>query len=88
MDVQTSPTIEVQIKLSGPEAEQLSVLAARQGISTADLIRRAIERVMDSEAEDTAEWQALSLVAFEAGWDNDEDAVYDNWRERYGLDSR
>ena len=88
MDVQTSPTIEVQIKLSGPEAEQLSALAARQGISTADLIRRAIERVMDSEVEDTADWQALSLVAFEAGWDNDEDAVYDSWREHYGLDAR
>lgn len=88
MDVQTFPTIEVQINLSSPEAEQLSALAARQGISIADLIRRAIEELMDPEVEDAAGWQALSLVTFEAGWDNEEDAVYDNWRERYGLDSR
>ncbi len=88
MDVQTSPAIEVQINLSGSEAEQLSMLAARQGISTADLIRRAIEGLMDSEAEDMADWQAMSLFSFEAGWDNEEDAVYDHWRERYGLDSR
>ncbi|MBM3242729.1 hypothetical protein FJZ31_41240 [Candidatus Poribacteria bacterium] len=28
------------------------------------------------------EWQALSLAAFERDWDNEEDAIYDNWVNR------
>ena len=30
-------------------------------------------------------WTLLSAPAFDADWDNPEDAIYDNWQELYGL---
>ena len=27
----------------------------------------------------------ILMAAFERGWDNEQDAVYDNWRESYGV---
>jgi hypothetical protein len=27
----------------------------------------------------------MGLAAFQEEWDNPEDAIYDNWREHYGV---
>jgi len=35
--------------------------------------------------EDEEDWAALSLESFQSDWDNPDDAVYDNWREAYGI---
>jgi hypothetical protein len=74
----------VQIKLTDPEAEWLTTIAARTGVSTADLIRRAVETYLSvvaaDEQADDLDWQALSLSALEAEWDNPEDAIYDSLR--------
>ena len=35
-----------------------------------------------------ADWMALGLDAFQKDWDNPEDAIYDNWRELYGIPAR
>jgi hypothetical protein len=88
MDTETSETTEIRITLSNSDIERLSALAARQGISTVDLIHRAIDTMITSEATAAADWQALGLSTFEASWDNADDAVYDDWREHYGLESR
>ena len=37
------------------------------------------------EVETEVDWQKLGLAAFEKEWDNPEDAIYDNWREQYGV---
>ena len=37
------------------------------------------------EIETEVDWQKLGLAAFEDEWDNPEDAIYDNWREQYGV---
>lgn len=29
------------------------------------------------------EWSAGAVTSFAKDWDNDEDAIYDNWRENY-----
>jgi predicted DNA-binding protein len=50
MDVQAHSEIEIQIRLTGVEAERLMAEAARQGISTVEMVRAAIEAVV-SEAE-------------------------------------
>lgn len=84
VEVQTQAVIEVQIRVAGTEAEQLTALAERRGISTAHLIQSAVHDFLHEANVDSADWQALGLKAFEAGWDNAEDAVYDNWREAYG----
>ncbi len=89
MKVQTYPSLDVQIKLIGPEAEHLTLLAAHQGISTTKLIQQSIQlllkKAITTKALET-DWQAMSLSAFEADWDNPEDAIYDDWRTRYGLE--
>jgi len=35
--------------------------------------------------EKRREWQAASEQAFARVWDNEHDAIYDNWRELYGV---
>ncbi len=49
------------------------------------LARMLLDSVLDEEVDDTADWVALSLASFERDCDNPEDAVYDNWRELYGV---
>jgi hypothetical protein len=89
MEISIYPSIEVQIKLTGSEADRLTAAAARHGVSATDLIQRLIEVFLTSEEDaDAIDWQALSLSTFEADWDNPEDAVYDQWREHYGVGSR
>lgn len=46
----------------------------------------ALERLLDTGEDKrgaTEEWHTLGLAVFEAGWDNPEDAIYDNWRRLY-----
>jgi len=35
-----------------------------------------------------ATWTQLSAAAFNEDWDNTEDAIYDDWRTLYGVQSR
>ena len=50
---------------------------------TKGMSRRVEIRTID-EATD-AEWRELGLQRLEAEWDNPADAVYDNWKELYGV---
>ena len=59
-------------------------LNAQEKIVLAKLL---LDSVVAAEAGDEADWQRLSLSAFEAEWDNPDDAIYDNWRELYDQPS-
>lgn len=59
-------------------------LTSMERLSLAKLL---LESVLAGEPED-ADWSAMSLDAFQRDWDNAEDAVYDNWRELYGVPTR
>lgn len=50
--------------------------------------RYLLDSVLPKEMDDETDWQNLGLVAFEKEWDNEEDAIYDNWREIYGVPTR
>ncbi len=52
------------------------------------LARLLLDSVLTTEVEDEADWSNLGLMAFEAEWDNPEDAIYDNWRELYAVSAR
>lgn len=92
MDVKSTPILEVQIKFSADEAARVSALATREGITTDELLHRAIEAflaiIVENENLDQNDWQGLGLAAFERDWNNSEDAVYDEWRKHYGVESR
>jgi len=59
-------------------------------LSPNDLIvvlpRRLVEESRRSSWTEGEQRAWLSLESsFSADWDNDEDAIYDNWREMYGV---
>lgn len=49
------------------------------------LAKLLLDSIVTPEADEEADWQQLSLTAFEADWDNPEDAIYDNWRVLYDV---
>ena len=52
------------------------------------LARFLLDSVLTKEIDEEADWRHLSLSAFEKEWDNEEDAVYDDWRAIYGVPTR
>jgi hypothetical protein len=49
-------------------------------------LREARER-NDAEAQDQ-DWSAGAAMSFAKDWENDEDAIYDNWRQHYHVPER
>lgn len=41
--------------------------------------------VVEIVVSEEDEWAMLSHPAFAEDWESDEDSVYDDWRERYGV---
>lgn len=55
------------------------------GARTTRVKRSDVERLVEGHPDD---WAALSEQSFAEDWDSEEDAVYDNWRELYGVRTR
>lgn len=50
------------------------------------LVKLVIEELENAAMGlEEADWSALSLEQFQREWDNADDAVYDDWREAYGI---
>lgn len=49
------------------------------------LAKLLLDSLVVDEAEDEADWLKMSLASFEQDWDNPDDAIYDNWRDLYGV---
>lgn len=47
------------------------------------LAKALLDSVIASPVDEALDWQNLSLTTFAAGWDNPDDAIYNNWREHY-----
>jgi hypothetical protein len=65
-----------------------SLFEAARHLQTKDrlvLAKLILDSILDAELASEADWSAMSLAAFEKDWDNPEDAIYDNWREHYGV---
>ena len=50
--------------------------------------RHVAAQVQAANTQAEHDWSALSVAAFAEDWDNDKDAIYDNWRELYGVPER
>ncbi len=59
----------------------------KMGVRATRVRRSELERMFSPRDEDMA-WTALSEQSFAEDWDSEEDAVYDNWRELYGIRTR
>lgn len=86
----TPAIVEKQVNLSASQAERLRLLAQAHQMSEDEVIARALEvffglaQVSDDSLEGT-DWALLSEESLRRIWDNDQDAVYDNWRELYDV---
>ena len=49
------------------------------------LAKLLLESILAGEPDDETHWLAMSLDTFQRDWDNADDAIYDNWRELYGV---
>ena len=46
--------------------------------------RRTSGDVTEGESEEQ-DWGAGAVASFAKDWDNEQDAIYDNWKERYHI---
>ncbi len=75
-------TVPSQVAEAFGEARHLTVM---ERLALAKLL---LESVLVSELSEETDWSARGLAAFQKDWDNAEDAIYDNWREQYGVPTR
>ena len=82
--------VEKHIRLSVERADRLSHLAQAHQIHEDQIIEKALDilfsltDLLDERAERQG-WSFLSEAALQRVWDNEKDAVYDNWRELYEV---
>ncbi len=87
---ETVTTVEKRIWLPTDSADRLGRLARSQEISENQLIVKALDilfsltELLDERAERQG-WSFLSEASLQRIWDNEEDAIYDNWRELLEL---
>jgi len=88
-----STSVEKFIHLSAECAGRLGRLAQAHHASEDLIIEKALNvlfqltDLLDQNAERRS-WSFLSESSLQHVWDNDEDAVYDNWKDLYGVPSR
>ena len=85
--------VERRIQLTPERAERLDRLAEAHRVSPNRVIERALDILFSltdllDEAGERHGWSFLSESALERIWDNEEDAVYDNWRDLYDVPAR
>jgi hypothetical protein len=49
--------------------------------------QKQAQALREAEAEER-DWSAGAVTSFARDWDNNEDAIYDNWREHYHVPER
>ena len=82
--------VEKQIHLSPQSAVRLQQLAQAKAISEEQIIEKALSilfslsEIFDEDTERRG-WSFLSENSLARVWDNEEDAIYDNWKELYGV---
>ena len=85
-----SITLDKVVHLSAERAARLAQLARERSTTEDALVEKALDLLFDltgeeSQAQERGVWRALGAKSLERVWDNDADAVYDHWRELYGV---
>ena len=82
-------TTRVAVRTAPPQVAKIFSGAKRlTTVERLALAKLLLESVLASEPDDETNWSAMSLDTFQRDWDNAEDAIYDNWRELYGIPTR
>lgn len=83
-------TVTKNFVLPKQSAERLQRLANLNAVSEDKIVIKALDILFDlSDLLDVdlerREWSAASEAALARVWDNQLDAIYDNWEEFYGV---
>jgi hypothetical protein len=70
---------------ASPQMNQAWQLINRLNAQEKLMLAKLLLDSIVAEAGDDADWQHLALSAFEADWDNPEDAVYDTSPRELGI---
>ena len=86
-------TVEKHIQLSAERADRLNRLAQLHQVGEDQIIEKALDILFTltellDEGTERRGWSFLSDTALQRVWDNEADAVYDNWRELYDVPAR
>ncbi len=82
-------TTEKVVRAASPQVAQVFNSARRlTAVDQLVLAKLLLESVLIREPDDEANWSARGLDSFQRDWDNADDAIYDNWREFYGVPAR
>ncbi len=82
-------TTRVAVRTAHPQVAQIFSGASRlTTVERLTLAKLLLESILTGEPDDETNWSAMSLDTFQRDWDNAEDAIYDNWRELYGVPTR
>jgi|GEM_PF-387566 len=85
--------IEKQFRLSSERVAQLDRFAKLRAVTEDEIVAKALDILfsltdsLDERIEQKG-WSFLSEESLKHLWDNNQDAVYDNWRELYGVPAR
>ena len=87
---QVAAPVKHEFLLSVDHLARLQNLAERRQISESQIIERALDVFLSladvfSDNLDRQAWYQLSQQSLMRLWDNDADAVYDQWRELYDV---
>ena len=85
----TANVIEKRIQLSADRAASLSHLAQEHQIREDRIVEKALDiffSLTDLFAEQEG-WSYLSERSLQNIWDNEKDAIYDDWRSLYDVPS-
>ena len=86
----TLNVIEKHVWLSVERADRLGRLAQAHRTREDQIIEKALDilfsltDLLDKDT-DRQGWSFLSETALQCVWDNEEDAVYDSWRDLYDV---
>ena len=47
-----------------------------------------VELAQGDQGPEELDWGHVPAASFSEDWENDHDAIYDHWRERYGVRER
>lgn len=68
--------------------EESRALPRQDRLLLARMLLDSLPQTRDTTRADDKDWQALGLHHFQEGLDNDDDAIYDDWREHYHVSVR
>mgnify|MGYP005864063869 CR=1 FL=1 len=77
--------VRTQIQLTEEQARALKEVAAERGVSMAELIRQAVDRILEESAEDEKWRRAMALIGRYRGGPSDVSTNHDKYLDEiYG----